>query len=86
MNAPDRDWLLAQLRDTLARLFEVDPARVTPGARMREDLDIDSIDAVDLVLELGRVAGRRIEPALFRNARTVEDVLDTALRALATAP
>lgn len=78
----DRQWIFDQLREALVRLFETDPALVTPQARLREDLDIDSIDAVDLVLELGRQTDRRIDPALFRSARTVEDVLGIVQRAL----
>ncbi len=67
---------------TLAELFEIDPDDVTPEARLYEDLDIDSIDAVDMVVELKRFTGRRIDPDDFKSVRTVQDVLDAVDRLL----
>ena len=40
------------LQETLVSLFEVAPEDITPGANLYEDLDIDSIDAVDLTVKL----------------------------------
>ena len=86
MNAsvPDSDALMLLLRQTLQQHFEIDPAAVTPEARLKEDLDLDSIDAVDLTLELNRVTGRKLQVAIFRQARTVADVLAAVQSALAT--
>jgi acyl carrier protein len=83
MSAPTADELLQQLRDILQRQFEIDAQQVTPAARLREDLDLDSIDAVDLTLELNRLTGRKLDVAIFRQARTVADVLASAQAALA---
>lgn len=73
----DRDAILRELRVTLAELFELDPARVTPAARLYEDLEIDSIDAIDLMDRLRRQTGRKIVPERFRTVRTVSDLVDT---------
>jgi acyl carrier protein len=54
--------ILAKLRELLADKFEVDPARITPEADLYRDLDLDSIDAVDLVIKLQEMTGRRIKP------------------------
>ena len=56
--------------------FEIDPARVTLEAKLYDDLEIDSIDAVDLIVQLKPVAGRRLEPEAFKQVRTVGDVVD----------
>ena len=66
----------------LEELFEVDPGKVTPEARLYEDLDIDSIDAVDLVVELRKITGKKMRPDDFKAVRTVQDVIDAISRLL----
>ena len=67
------------VRDALVVLFELEPARVVPEARF-EELEIDSIDAVDLVDHLSRVFGRKVSPQEFRAVRTVQNLVDTIER------
>jgi acyl carrier protein len=73
----DRDAILGELRATLVELFELDPARITPDARLYDDLEIDSIDAIDLMDRLRRQTGRKIAAERFRSVRTVSDLVDT---------
>lgn len=73
----DRDAILGELRATLVELFELDPARITPDARLNEDLEIDSIDAIDLMDRLRRQTGRKIVSERFRSVRTISDLVDT---------
>ncbi len=75
--------ILARLRELLADKFEVDPARVTPEADLYNDLDLDSIDAVDLVIKLQEMTGKRIKPEEFRGVRTIGDVVVAVDRLLA---
>jgi acyl carrier protein len=70
-----------QLRRVLQELFEIDPALVTLDAHLYDDLEIDSIDTIDLILRLKEITGRKIQPDQFRNVRTVGDAV-TALEAL----
>jgi acyl carrier protein len=68
------------IRATIARImeetFEIDPSRVTLDAKLYEDLEIDSIDAVDMIVQLKPIVGRRLEPDAFKSVRTVADVVD----------
>jgi acyl carrier protein len=73
----DKDAILGELRATLVELFELDPARITPAARLYDDLEIDSIDAIDLMDRLRRQTGRKIDSGRFRSVRTVSDLVDT---------
>ncbi|GAB2701739.1 acyl carrier protein [Aliiglaciecola sp. 3_MG-2023] len=57
-------------------LFELEPAKVTPESNLYEDLDIDSIDAVDLVVELRKMTGIKIKPEDFKSVRTVNDIVE----------
>ncbi len=71
-----REELLERLRGYMAELFEIEPETVTLEARLLEDLDLDSIDAVDLVVKLQELTGNRIKPDEFKSVRTVEDVIE----------
>jgi acyl carrier protein len=65
-------WVSSLLQD----MFELDAAAITPEANLYTDLDVDSIDAVDIVVKLNQMTGKRIQPEVFRSVRTVRDVVD----------
>jgi acyl carrier protein len=73
----DKDAIFTELRATLVELFELDPERVTPDARLYDELVIDCFDAIDLMDRLRRQTGRRIDSNRFRSVRTVSDLVDT---------
>lgn len=79
-----REAILEHLRNYLSDMFEIARERVTPEAKLFEDLDLDSIDAVDLVVKLQELTGRRIKPEAFKAVRTVGDVIDCVENLLAT--
>jgi len=56
-------------------LFEIPSEKVTMESNLYQDLDIDSIDAVDLVVELRKLTGKKIQPDDFKSVRTVADVV-----------
>ncbi len=70
------DEIALRLKGYLEEMFEVPPEKVTPAARLFEDLDLDSIDAVDLVVKLQELTGRKFRPEEFKSVRTVGDLLD----------
>lgn len=71
-----RDELFERLKGYLEDMFEVPRDEVTLESRLYEDLDLDSIDAVDLVVKLQELTGRKFKPEEFKSVRTVGDVLD----------
>jgi len=73
--ALSREDIHAHVRRTLIELFEIDAADIHPEARLYEDLDIDSIDAVGLVVELKKFTGRRIDANDFKSVRSLDDVV-----------
>lgn len=73
----------AELCKALEELFDLPPEKITPGARLVEDLDLDSIDAVDLMARLQQFTGKRIASAEFKSVRTVSDVVDKIYQRLA---
>jgi len=60
-------------------MFEVSPEKITRDARLFEDLDLDSIDAVDLIVKLQDLTGRKFKPEEFKSVRTVGDLIDRVL-------
>ena len=62
------------IKDILAADFDVDPQAIKPETNLFTDLDLDSIDAVDLVVRLQQETGKKVEPKSFRQIRTLRDV------------
>lgn len=62
--------------DILSKTFQLDPSVVKPEANLYTELDIDSIDAIDLLVKLQHMTGKRLKPESFKSARTVQDVVD----------
>jgi acyl carrier protein len=77
-----REEILAQLKRELCSLFELKPEQITPSARLYDDLDLDSIDAVDLAVRLQQLTNKRIRPDQFKAVRTVDDIVDAVERML----
>jgi acyl carrier protein len=66
---------LSQLRGMLSELFQIEAERIVPNARLVEDLELDSIDAIDMVVKLQELTGRRVSEDELRGLRTVADVV-----------
>ena len=75
-----RDDIFNTLRDALVELFELEPTRVTLDANLYQDLEIDSIDAVDLIDHIKRQTGKKIAAEEFKAVRTVNDVVEAVYR------
>ena len=66
----------SRLRDVLSEEFGIDAGAVVAEARIYEDLDIDSIDAIDLIVRLKEITGKKIPPEKFKEVRTIGDIVD----------
>jgi acyl carrier protein len=76
-----KENIYPMLVDMLHEMFELDKSKITLDANLYSDLDIDSIDAVDLAVRLKDLTGKRMQPEVFKSVRTVKDVVN-ALAAL----
>jgi acyl carrier protein len=72
----DIDSLYLKIRGILVEQFDVDESSVTMDANLYEELQIDSIDAVDLLVQLKEITGQKIAPETFKEVRTIRDVLN----------
>ncbi|WP_305909471.1 acyl carrier protein [Methylomarinum sp. Ch1-1] len=76
----NRDDILRMIRDIMQDMFEIEADEVTLDARLYEDLDFDSIDAVDMIVKLKEMTGRAVKPEDFKNARTINDVVEAVYK------
>ncbi len=82
-----RDEVLALAREHLADALRVDPDRIGEDTRFREDLEADSLDLVELLVELEDRYGVRIPDEQAARIRTVGQAADyVAARAPERAP
>lgn len=72
----DKNAIFEHVATTLAELFDLERADITLHSHLSEELDIDSIDAIDLVVELKKYVGKKISPEDFKSVRTVEDIVN----------
>jgi len=77
-----KEAILNRLREVLVATFQLDPATITPEANLFTDLDLDSIDAVELAIQLQDLVGRRVKAEEFKSVRTVQDVVEAVHRIL----
>ncbi|MCB4787377.1 acyl carrier protein [Delftia sp. Lp-1] len=72
----NKETIYERIVEILTETFDIEAERITPEARLHDDLDIDSIDAVDLIVQLKPLVGRRLNAEAFKSVRTIQDVVD----------
>ncbi|GMQ48492.1 acyl carrier protein [Vibrio sp. 10N] len=81
----DQQKVFELIKDAMVELFELDPAEITLEANIADDLELDSIDAVDLIVHLQRQTEIKIKPEEFKSVRQVKDIVDVVVKLVATA-
>jgi acyl carrier protein len=76
----NREQILAAIGELMVEMFELNPDEISPEARLYEDLDFDSIDAVDMIVRLKEMTGKAVKPEDFKSARTIGDVVEAVYR------
>lgn len=76
----DKQFLFTELKKVLIEQFDIEEDIISLDTNLYEELEIDSIDAVDLMVHIKELTGKRIPPEQFRDIRTVSDVIETVLK------
>ena len=74
-----KDEIFVKLREILVSVFELEESEVTPEALLADDLDLDSIDAIDLVVKMKEFTPEgkpAVDASIFKEVKTVQDVVD----------
>ena len=75
MDVPSKDQILSEIQLMMKQLFKLEPEVVQPAARLQEDLDLDSLDAIDLAVKLEETTGVPLDEAKIPTLKTIEDVI-----------
>ena len=75
-----KEEVVAAIADVLESEFELPRVKLVPEAKLFEDLDLDSIDAVDLVVRLQQQTGLKVKAEDFKAIRTLGDVADVIVK------
>lgn len=76
MTMKTKQEILAAVADALHDTFGIERERLKPDAQLYQDLEIDSIDAIDLMVKLQKMIGKRMQPEAFKAVRTIDDVVN----------
>ena len=82
MEELNRDQIFIKIQEALVDLFELDASDIQLDTKLYQELDLDSLDAVDLVVHLQKLTGKKIQPEEFKLVRTVKDVVDSVEKLL----
>lgn len=74
--AHSKQEILDHINGVLIDLFEIEEEKLVPDAKLYDDLDIDSIDTIDLLIELKKFVGKDIDADAFVDARTLDEVAE----------
>lgn len=72
----DKKAIFEKIKAALIEDFDLEESQIVPDARLYEDLELDSIDAVDLIVKLKSFLPRNIDPEAFKKMRTLQNVVD----------
>jgi len=72
-----KESILGELKKIMHQLFELDAEDITLDTHLYEDLDLDSIDAIDMVVKVQELTGKKVKPEDFKTVRYVRDVVNT---------
>jgi acyl carrier protein len=78
-----KDEIYGRIRTTLIDNFEIPADRISPEARLTDDLELDSIDAIDMAVQIQELTSVRLEEDELRKLRTVGDTVDLVARLVA---
>ena len=73
-----KDEIFTKLKTILSTEFEIAEDKITAEATLADDLDLDSIDSIDLIVKMKEYmpAGTNVDPQIFKSVKTIQDVVD----------
>ena len=73
--SPSQEAILREVQLIMKELFQMDESRIVPTARLVEDLDLDSLDALDLAVKVEDLTGHELDEEKLRSLKTIEHVV-----------
>ncbi|MCR5080738.1 MAG: acyl carrier protein [Treponema sp.] len=79
-----KEELFKKIKNILIEEFELEDGSLVPSALLGDDLDLDSIDAIDLIVKMKEFTPEgkpNLDPTIFKSAKTLQDVVDALYNA-----
>ncbi|MBC6719819.1 acyl carrier protein [Treponema sp. Marseille-Q4130] len=71
-----KEEIFDKLKAILSKEFEIEEDKITPTAKLADDLELDSIDSIDLIVKMKDFIPGKVDPAIFKTVKTMQDVVD----------
>ncbi|ERF60104.1 MULTISPECIES: acyl carrier protein [Treponema] len=71
-----KEEIFDKLKAILSKEFEIEEDKITPAAKLADDLELDSIDSIDLIVKMKDFIPGKVDPAIFKTVKTMQDVVD----------
>jgi acyl carrier protein len=71
-----KEAIFLSLTDSLAAEFKLDPASISPTTHIFNDLQLDSLDLIELIVSLKDHTNGEIDPSVYKDSKTVQDLVD----------
>jgi acyl carrier protein len=72
----DKNNIYQTIKELLISDYQINPELISIEKRLDEDLGLDSLDIIEIINGLENHIGENIDPNLFKDARTVRDIVD----------
>jgi acyl carrier protein len=74
MSEMKKEEVIAKVNNFLVNEFELTESSLTPDANLRDDLEIESLDFVDIAVEIEKNFGFKIKGEEMINVKTLDDL------------
>ena len=71
-----KEEIFDKLKAVLSKEFEIEEDKITLAAKLADDLELDSIDSIDLIVKMKDFIPGKVDPAIFKTVKTMQDVVD----------
>jgi acyl carrier protein len=75
-----KEQIFQALKTIMIELFELEESDITLQSSLNDELDLDSIDAIDMVVKLQEMTGKKVKPEDFKTVRIVNDIVDVVYK------
>ena len=76
----EREEIYLLIKRILVELFDFEEETISPSSHIVDDLDLDSIDAVDIIVKIQEHTGKKLDPEQFKQIQTIDDIVTEACR------
>ena len=70
-----KEEIFDKLKAILSKEFEIEEDKITPAAKLVDDLELDSIDSIDLIVKMKDFIPGKVDSVIFKTVKTMQECL-----------